>query len=50
VIKFISDYYKKNKKIITNAGFKLGNPHIKTNLYNLDAHIDTIKKYNVSIS
>ena len=50
VIKFISDYYKKNKKIITDAGFKLGNPHIKTNLYNLDAHIDTIKKYNVSIS
>ena len=25
-------------------------PHIKTNLYNLETHIDTIKKYNVSIS
>lgn len=50
VIKYISDYYKENKDIITNGGFKVGNPHIKTNLYNIDKHIDTIKKYNVSIS
>lgn len=50
LIKYISDYYKKNKKIITDGGFKIGMPHIKTNLYNLAPHIDTIKKYNVSIS
>ncbi len=50
VIKFISDYYKNNKKVITSAGFKVGNPHIKTNLFNLDKHIDTIKEFNVSIS
>ena len=50
VIKFIYDYYNDNKKIITDAGFKVGSPHIKTNLYNIDKHIDTIKEFNVSIS
>lgn len=50
LIKFINDYYIDNKKIITDAGFKIGNPHIKTNLYGIDKHIDTIKKFNVSIS
>ena len=50
VIKYISEYYEKNKKVITDAGFKLGAPHIKTNLYGIDKHIDTIKEFNVSIS
>ena len=50
IIKYISEYYNKNKKIITEAGFKIGNPHIKTNLYGIDKHIDTIKEFNVSIS
>ena len=50
LMKYIFDYYKKNKKIISDGGFKIGTPHIKTNLYNLDKHIETIKKYNVSIS
>ena len=50
IIKYISDYYEDNKKIITDAGFKIGRPHIKTNLYGIDKHIDTIKEFNVSIS
>ncbi len=50
LIKFIADYYKENKELITAAGFKIGSPHIKTNMYNLDKHIDTIKEFNVSIS
>ena len=50
VIKFISDYYNDNNKIILDAGFKIGSPHIKTNLYGIDKHIDTIKEFNVSIS
>ena len=50
LIKFINDYYNDNKKLITEAGFKIGYPHIKTNLYALDKHIDTIKEFNVSIS
>lgn len=50
LIKYINDYYEENKDIITNAGFKVGKPHIKTNLYGLDKHIDTIKEFNVSIS
>ena len=50
LIKYISDYYIENKSIITSAGFKIGSPHIKTNMYALDKHIDTIEKFNVSIS
>ena len=50
VIKFISNYYNENNEIITQGGFKLGTPHIKTNLYDLKKHIDTIKEFNVSIS
>lgn len=50
LIEFINNYYFENKKIITDGGFKVGYPHIKTNMYNLKKHIDTIKKFNISIS
>lgn len=50
LIKYISDYYKENKNLISDNGFKVNRPHIKTNLYNLEKHIQTIKDYNVSIS
>ena len=50
LIKYISDYYRDNKRLIIDGGFKIGNPHIKTNLYDLEKHIDTIKEFNVSIS
>ena len=50
IIKYISNYYRDNKEIIIKNGFKLGNPHIKTNLLNLEKHIDAIKEFNVSIS
>ena len=50
LIKYISDYYEENNQIITDAGFKVGSPHIKTNMYNLGEHIETIKEFNVSIS
>ena len=50
IIKYISDYYHDNTKLIESNGFKISVPHIKTNLYDIDRHIETIKKYNVSIS
>src|SRR5574344_71333 len=50
LIKYIDDYYKENKELIEKNGFKTSNVHIKTNLYNLEKHIETIRKYNVSIS
>lgn len=50
IIKFISDYYHDNKKLIEENGFRIGEPHIKTNLLNIEKHIDTIKEFNVSIS
>lgn len=50
LIKYIDTYYNDNKDLITSNGFKVGRPHIKTNMYDLDKHIDTIKEFNVSIS
>ena len=50
VIEFISNYYNDNKKLFLDGGFKIANPHIKTNMLNLEKHIETIKKFNVSIS
>lgn len=50
IVSYISDYYKKNEKIIKENGFKINKPHIKTNLFNLAPHIDTIKEFQVSIS
>ena len=50
IIKYIYNYYNYNKEIISDAGFKIGSPHIKTNLYGIDKHIDTIREFNVSIS
>ncbi len=50
LIEYISNYYEINNKLITDGGFKIGRPHIKTNLYNLQKHMETIKKFNVSIS
>ena len=50
LIEFIATYYNDNKKIISENGFKIGRPHIKTNMYDLSKHMDTIKEFNVSIS
>lgn len=50
IVKFIKDYYYNNKQILEENGFKIGEPHIKTNLLNIEKHIDTIKEFNVSIS
>ena len=50
LIKFISSYYSENYDKISNAGFRVGKPHIKTNLLSIDRHIETIKEFNVSIS
>ena len=50
LIQYISSYYQKNRELITDAGFRVGHPHIKTNLYGLDRHIETIREFNVSIS
>lgn len=50
LVEYISNYYNENKDLISNAGFRVGVPHIKTNLYGIDKHIDTIKKFNVSVS
>ena len=50
LVHYITDYYNENRELISNAGFRVGVPHIKTNLYGIDKHIDTIKKFNVSVS
>lgn len=50
LIEYIALYYQENRKLIESHGFKIGSPHIKTNLYQLEKHLDTIKEFNVSIS
>ena len=50
LIQYISEYYQENREQITNAGFKVGRPHIKTNLYGLDRHMETIREFRVSVS
>lgn len=50
ITEYISKYYIKNKKLLVENGFKVGNVHIKTNLLNLKKHIDAIKEFNISIS
>ena len=50
VVAFVDGYYSQNRQLLTENGFKVGRPHIKTNLYGLDRHLDTIRAYNVSIS
>ena len=50
LIEFIYNYYMNNKMLIESNGFKVNSPHIKTNLYDIEKHIETIKEFNVSIS
>ena len=50
LVAYISDYYQKYRDEISRAGFRVGSPHIKTNLLQLDRHMDTIRDYRVSVS
>jgi len=50
VVEYVFNYYHKHAKLIKDNGFKIGKCHIKTNLFAVDKHIDTIKKFNVSVS
>ncbi len=50
IIEYISNYYEENGELIRENGFKVNKPHIKTNLFCLDRHIETLKEFDVSIS
>ena len=50
LIAYIDSYYRENADVLAEGGFRPGRPHIKTNLYDLDRHIDTIRDYSVSVS
>ncbi len=50
LVGYISQYYSDNYDLLSDNGFKVGRPHIKTNLLSLGKHLDAIEKYNVSIS
>ena len=50
IIAYISEYYEKNRGLLTGAGFRVGQPHIKTNLLALDRHMDAVREYGVSVS
>lgn len=50
LVAYISSYYHDRAAEISAAGFRVGSPHIKTNLFGLDRHIDAIRDYGVSVS
>ena len=50
LVAYISDYYRENGPLIRENGFKINKPHIKTNLFSLERHLDTLRDYDVSIS
>ena len=50
LVAYISEYYERNAQLIRENGFKVNKPHIKTNLFSLERHIDAIRDYDVSIS
>ncbi len=50
IVAYISNYYQVNGKMLSENGFKANKPHIKTNLFNIEKHIDTIREFDVSIS
>lgn len=50
LIAYIDAYYREHGDVLRQQGFKVGKPHIKTNLYNIDKHLDTIAAYEVSVS
>ncbi len=50
LVAYISDYYAAYGPMLRANGFKVGTPHIKTNLYHIERHLDAIRDYNVSIS
>ncbi|MBQ3080130.1 MAG: radical SAM protein [Clostridia bacterium] len=50
LVAYISKYYELNRSLLQENGFKVGTPHIKTNLYQIDKHLDAIKEFDVSIS
>lgn len=50
VVDYIAGYYRDNGELLRSNGFTVGRPHIKTNLFGLDRHLDTIRDYQVSVS
>ena len=50
VVSYVDSYYRENRALLTESGFRVGRPHIKTNLLGLDRHIDTIRDFEVSVS
>lgn len=50
VVAYVAEYYRENRELLTENGFRVGKPHIKTNLFGIDRHIDTIREFDVSIS
>ncbi|MBQ8201983.1 MAG: radical SAM protein [Clostridia bacterium] len=50
LVAYVSEYYDRHRLLLTSHGFRVGRPHIKTNLFGLDRHIDAIERYDVSVS
>ena len=47
---YIARYYADNRLLLRTYGVTPTTPHIKTNLYGLDRHIDAIRKHRITVS
>lgn len=50
LVAYIEAYYERNRAFLEQHAHKVGKPHIKTNLYGIDRHLEAIARHNVSIS
>ena len=50
LVDYIERYYRDNAELLKSHGFTPGRPHIKTNLYGLQPHLQAIARHGVSVS
>lgn len=50
LVAYVDAYYQRNRLLLKTFGATPNAPHIKTNLFGLDRHMDAIRQYRVSVS
>ena len=50
LVDYVAQYYARNRLLLRTFGVTPTVPHIKTNLYGLDRHLDAIARHQVTVS
>ena len=50
LLAFVDRHYREQGDRIRAAGFKVARPHIKTNLFGIERHLDALARYGVTVS